>query len=481
MSFLCAISGEPPRVPVVSPKSGRVFERSLIEAFVDENGEDPITGTALSKDDLIAIEASNIVRPKNASTATSIPTLLASLQTEWDAMALEIFELKKELQSTRKQLSTALYYHDAAVRVAARLTKERDEAREALTQLTTSLGTEAPAAGNGAIDVETMDTDFPTELSDNVQAKLEVLSAQRKASKKARAATVEVDAIKEELKTKQLYTSVSKLAITKSGLILTGGGKSLAGLFSKECQTVQHETKASAIVTSVAALSDGKLALGSKNGHVAVYNDTLEEQLADFDTHISPIVALVAVPAGSYVISADKSGKWAIHDYAKGSLLFSANLEAEISCAQLHPDGELLALGTAQGQVAIYSLRSGNLVRTLDQDGPISAIAFSENGYSMALSNSTAAAAIYHLGKVDAEPPAIVELETVVAALAFDPSGKYLAAAGPSNLAVCYREKKEKAWVAKTIPGSTAAVDVAWINQEEIATVSSKGSIHVYK
>lgn len=57
MSFFCAISGEPPQEPVVSQKSGNVYERRLIVKYINENGTDPITGEKLEEADLIAIKA----------------------------------------------------------------------------------------------------------------------------------------------------------------------------------------------------------------------------------------------------------------------------------------------------------------------------------------------------------------------------------------------------------------------------------------
>ena len=70
---------------MVSPSSGQVYERKLIEKYVQENGIDPISQKPLSIEDLIEIKVSPLVKPKPPS-ATSIPAILKSLQDEWDAV-----------------------------------------------------------------------------------------------------------------------------------------------------------------------------------------------------------------------------------------------------------------------------------------------------------------------------------------------------------------------------------------------------------
>jgi pre-mRNA-processing factor 19 len=140
---MCLVSGTVPQDPVVSVKSGHLFERRLIETYIDEQHRCPITGQDLSKADLLTVEskqhsrystslcmiANKVVTPRSAA-ATSIPSVLSLLQNEWDAVMLETFALKQQYLRIRQELSEALYQKDAASRVIARLMKDRDAAKE---------------------------------------------------------------------------------------------------------------------------------------------------------------------------------------------------------------------------------------------------------------------------------------------------------------------------------------------------------------
>lgn len=133
----------------------------MIEAYISENGKDPITGEEMTIDDIVDIKVDRIVRPR-PPTFTSIPSLLSAFQNEWDALVLDSYNVRQQLTQTRQELATALYQHDAAIRVITRLTKERDEARGALSKVTVGAG----ATGGDAMQVDS--AGLPEELATKV-------------------------------------------------------------------------------------------------------------------------------------------------------------------------------------------------------------------------------------------------------------------------------------------------------------------------
>ena len=140
-------------------------------------GNYPKTGEEVAAEDLIELRTPRTVRPR-PPTLTSIPSLLGVFQEEWDALALETYTLKQNLAQTRQELSTALYHHDAAVRVIARLTRERDEAREALSKV--SIGSRVPPTNGDAMQVDN------TGLSDALIARVDETKAKYVDSQGAR-------------------------------------------------------------------------------------------------------------------------------------------------------------------------------------------------------------------------------------------------------------------------------------------------------
>ena len=103
-------TGVVPTDPVLSPKSGVVFERRAIEKHLEHTGTDPVNGADLKKDELIAVKTSTVVAPRPAG-LTSIPSVLQVMQSEWDSLMLETYSLKQHLHLVRQELAPVSYTH----------------------------------------------------------------------------------------------------------------------------------------------------------------------------------------------------------------------------------------------------------------------------------------------------------------------------------------------------------------------------------
>ena len=141
-----------------------MYEKRLIEAYINESGTEPTTGEALSAEDLLEIRTQPNVIPRPPQ-VTSIPAMLSMFQNEWDSMALQVYKLQQDLKQARQELSVALYQHDAAVRVIAQVASERDEARTALAKVSVNRG--GPTGTNGdAMQVDS--TPLPAPIMEKI-------------------------------------------------------------------------------------------------------------------------------------------------------------------------------------------------------------------------------------------------------------------------------------------------------------------------
>jgi len=120
--------------------------------------------------------------PPRPPTSASLPSLLAQISSEFDTILLELYDTRKALEETRRELSSALYQNDAAVRVVARLVKERDEARGALEEFLANRGSVVAPTTTTATD------DGATKRSEK-RAAAPVEEDGPPSSKKPRAAT----------------------------------------------------------------------------------------------------------------------------------------------------------------------------------------------------------------------------------------------------------------------------------------------------
>lgn len=93
----CALSQEPVIDPVVSPKSGQIFERSVILKYLDRYHKDPATNEPLEPHELIRL----CYKPESSSPLESIPQLLESLKDAYNTLVLSQYERSVELKETK--------------------------------------------------------------------------------------------------------------------------------------------------------------------------------------------------------------------------------------------------------------------------------------------------------------------------------------------------------------------------------------------
>jgi len=463
MSLTCSITNESPENPVISPASGCIFERRVIEKYITENGADPHNGEKLSVDMLIDIKTFPVVKPRPPS-ATSVPAILKSLQDEWDAVMLHSFTLRQQLQTARQELSHALYQHDAACRVIARLTKEVTAAREALATLKPQAGI-APPAGGGVSVVAQMPqpvyaaeagpetAEQPTEvagMSDDILTKLQeratLLTAERKKRGKSvpegLTSTEDIRNYRQQASHTGLHSAsvpgilALDICLKDTAKIVTGGADKNVTVFNKDSTQVisslEGHTKK---VTSVLYHPDEDLVFSaSPDTTIRVWGISQRSCAQLIKAHEGPVTGLSLHATGDYLLSCSTDMYWAFSDLRNGRVLTkvtdSSNPSA-LTCAQFHPDGLIFGTGTEDSVIKIWDLKERtNVANFPGHSGPITAISFSENGYYLATAADDAVVKLWDLRKLKNFKTISLDEKYEVRSICFDHSGTYLAIAG---------------------------------------------------
>lgn len=308
--------------------TGNVFEKRLIEKYVEENGKDPVTGQDLTLDDLLPVKTARVVRPR-PPTLTSIPALLSTFQNEWDALALETFNIREQLTRTREELATALYQHDAAVRVIARLTQERDEARDALSKVTVS----GAAASNGdamAVDAEAL----PAELV----AKVEETQAKLSKSRKKRpvpegwATAEDVSSFGVTTENSSEIEQPTTLSVEED-YAAVGGPSGNVAIYSIEADKVERSLPVGEPVTD-SIWKDSRVVFATAKGSVKVYESGNE--VAAFSDHAGPATGLAMHPSGEILASVGADKSFVFYDLVglkRATRVFSNSCRYSVLCS----------------------------------------------------------------------------------------------------------------------------------------------------
>ncbi|KAK6926561.1 Pre-mRNA-splicing factor 19, partial [Dillenia turbinata] len=454
-------SGEVPEEPIVSRTSGLLFEKRLIERHIADYGKCPITGEPLTMDDIIPIKSGKIVKPRPVQ-AASIPGMLGMFQIEWDGLMLSNFALEQQLHTARQELSHALYQHDAACRVIARLKKERDEARLLLAQAerqvpisaTSMAAVNASALSNGkrALDDEDLvpgGKKIHPGISASIITELTECNAALSQQRKKRQISPTLAPVEDF----ERYTQIASHPLHKTNrpgilsidihsskdIIATGGVDTNAVVFDRQSGEILSTLSGhSKKVTSVKFLSqDDLLVTGSADRTVRVWQGAEDGKynckhiLKD---HSAEVQAVTVHATNNYFVTASLDNTWCFYELSSGLCLTQvaeASGSEGYTSAAFHPDGLILGTGTSEALVKIWDVKSqANVAKFDGHVGAVTAISFSENGYFLATAAQDGVK-LWDLRKLrNFRTFAPYGSETPTNSVDFDHSGSYLAIAG---------------------------------------------------
>jgi len=497
-TIVCAISGHAPEEPVFSPKTGHVYEKRLIDQLIQGGGVCPVSKEPLTLDDIVDMKANKAVRPRPAS-AASIPGMLGLMQGEWDSLITETYELKSHLDTTRKQLSHALYQHDAACRVIARLLRERDAARNQVGQLQDQLAAMKPmAAGETAEEVDESETGLTPEIIARMTDIAKNLSRSRKKRENPGLASVE------EIKTMVCTGDFKVHQSTAPGIlcldvhkeddnrIVTGGVDQQVMIFDvAQKKTVQklvgHSKKVSSVIFHP---TKGVVLSASQDMTARVWTCTDQANWkAPYSCahvvkkHRAEVTDLSVHPLGDFFLTSSRDKSWAIHDFSTHRCVrHMQEQDSGYGCMKFHPDGLILAGGCENNTVQVWDIKDQVTVATLSgHEGEVTALSFSENGYYLATASMDGTVKLWDLRK----PLNIQTLKVSdgpVNFVRFDASGQYLSVGGSTAQIYNFESKANVAMTTEFKDHEASVMGVCLGNTSKtFASVSMDQTLRLYK
>ena len=461
---------------MVSKKSGHVFEKRTIRKYLLDAGQCPITGDELTAGDLVDLKPNTSVKPKGAE-ASSLTGMISMFQNEWDAHVLEMHLLRKELDSTRTELSHTLYQHDAACRVIAKMLKEQETLKTELTEAKKQPVHAAPAAAAAAAPASSaMDVESGPGISDAIKGKMDAKSAELSKGRKKREISTE---LAKEGAIKGYGAKVIKAHGTKTSSMCVDVHPTKPWVVSG-CETGEVEVLCADNAKSLCKLGSGKHAghtqsvnrvifhptqdlVISAAENVRLWSSTSGAAISTLSAHSSEITGISLHATGDYLVAASVDKTWSFYDLQTGTccqIVSDSSAKGAYSGAQFHPDGLILGTCSADSMVKVWDVKSQQNVVSFAAHGgaKINSLNFSENGYYLATSASDGVK-VWDLRKVAKMGANAVPAKHFEGASArdarFDFSGQYLAAAFGNTV---------KVWQAKSW-NDVAAYDAAHTDQ----------------
>lgn len=501
----CNISQGVPLHPVVSIKSGHVFERALVERYIAEHGRCPITGAPLRPEDLVDLHSADNTTTTTVSSsgslgAASVPTLLERLQSEWEGLALEQFALRQQVTQMEQELAHSLQQYEAACRVIAKLSKE----------LATARG-EKGGGGAAAEAEENGDGDLVVVPPTLLRAMDEVEAAERKSRKQRKAAAVAnssaTGAVLNATKVAQWAVHASNASAVRVAVAADGASlyaSQVVGDHAVVRYALESHTEAGRGLGHTAAVhtmtSSGDAALtASEDGTVRVWRSKgAELHCAQTLRYAGGVAAMSQrTIGGAYVLCGAPDGALYVSDVEHGAHIvtttplvrFSAS--AGLTCLELHPYSTLAMAALQPSDVQLWDTRAmaANTVIALPSSGAarrafVASASFSADCVSMAAGLSDGSAYVWDLRQLTS-PVAVLPANapSIPATVRYSGDGQTLAVGGAGiSLYPSLSGPAASSTPAVTAEAANAAVcGVCW-TPEDAALVSGSvdGVVRVY-
>jgi len=372
--------------------------------------------------------------------------------------------MRKSLEQTRRELSQALYQHDAACRVICRLVKEKEDLQRALAMTSdkveeykSQLAASVDAPKGGFVREEKEDEGVYKELVVRMEKLCDSLQEQRKQLKPSEGypKPEEYAGLKEAAKypahdtTKPGVNDIDVHA-TNENLILSGGNDGKAVLLDHSSGSVvkkfePFETKkrgAKKAAITVARFVPGQAEpyglLCTSDGQASVWSFDQATPRYTCKPHSAAITDASFQPLNEYVALASKDKSWSFHNLFQGVRLATFQEEQEITSLQFHPDGLMLVAGLRDGLLKIYDVRTNQeIFKIADFKGEgVASIGFSNRGLNFAAAwAGSDVVRVFNLKKLGKEV-AEVKVAAPASSVKFDAYGNTLLVGAGAGLSV---------------------------------------------
>lgn len=278
--------------------------------------------------------------------------------------------------------------------------------------------------------------------------------------------------------------------------VLVGSSESSAAVFSVSAGKVIHTLQLGNGSALAGTWWGGRAIVATSAGAIKVFEG--ENELTSLSKHAGAATSVALHPCGDVLVSIGVDKSFVLYDLQELAPLMQQYLNTgeeqlctmygvrvltvpDLSSAAFHPDGHLLAIGTTSGEIKLFDVKTLENIHNFPPSAPaaINGLSFSENGTWLAASSEGhSEVSIWNLRKT--ELLKTIDMGGPIRSIAWDYTGQFLAACGPSCVAIQYYSKSSKAW-SEPFRKATSASFLGWgANGQKLVTVTSEGSVVIF-